>query len=163
MEGRKRLHSRDRWIESDTVVDFRVSTTKPRVWIACSQKACAAPRPEDCMPMDAVPPAGSTEKSTNIAKQPSKSHYRPVTINASTFLQQESCLPRAKDLLDHRQTRYAVRALTADGHHPMHQLLPANFRLGELYRHEGATGQPSSTGWTRLEKTHRLLGSRLAQ
>jgi hypothetical protein len=72
-------------------------------------------------------------------------------------------LPRAKDLLDHRQTRYAVRALTADGDHPTHQLLPANFRLGELYRHEGATGQPSSTGWTRLEKTHRLLGSSLAQ
>jgi hypothetical protein len=45
----------------------------------------------------------------------------------------------------------------------MHQLLPANFRLGELYRHEGATGQPSSTGWIRLEKTHRLLGGRLIQ
>jgi hypothetical protein len=80
-----------------------------------------------------------------------------------TFLQQESCLPCAKDLLDHRQTRYAVRALTADGDHPTHRLLPTNFRLGELYRHEGATGQPSSIGWTRLEKTHRLLGDRLAQ
>jgi hypothetical protein len=76
-----------------------------------------------------------------------------------TFLQQ----PCAKDLLDHRQTRYAVRALTADGDHPTHRLLPTNFRLGELYRHEGATGQPSSIGWTRLEKTHRLLGDRLAQ
>jgi hypothetical protein len=80
-----------------------------------------------------------------------------------TFLQQESCLPYAKDLLDHRQTRYAVRALTADRDHPTHQLLPDNFRLGELYRHEGATGQPSSTSWIRPEKTHRLLGSRLAQ
>jgi hypothetical protein len=80
-----------------------------------------------------------------------------------TFLQQESCLPRAKDLLDHRQTKYAVRALTADWNHPTHQLLPANFRLSELYRQEGAIGQPSSPGWTRLEKTHRLLGSRLAQ
>jgi hypothetical protein len=37
-----------------------------------------------------------------------------------------------------------VHTLTADGDHPTHQLLPANFRLGELYRHEGATGQPSS-------------------
>lgn len=79
------------------------------------------------------------------------------------FLQQESCLPRAQDLLDHRQTRYAVRALNVVGHHPTHQLLPANFRLGELYRHEGALGQPSSIGWTRPEKTHRLFGSRLAQ
>ena len=69
----------------------------------------------------------------------------------------------AKDLLDHRQTRYAIRALSADGDHPTHQFLPTNFRLGELYRHEGATGQQSSTGWTRPEKTHRLLGSRLAQ
>jgi hypothetical protein len=59
--------------------------------------------------------------------------------------QQKLCLPYAKDLLDHRQTRYAVRALTANGDHPMHQLLLANFRLGELYRYEGATGQPSST------------------
>jgi hypothetical protein len=33
----------------------------------------------------------------------------------------------------------------------------------ELYRHEGATGQPSSTGWTRPEKMHRSLGSGLAQ
>jgi hypothetical protein len=72
-------------------------------------------------------------------------------------------LPRAKDLLNNRQTRYAVRALTASGDHPTHQLLPANFCLGELYRHDGATGQLSSTGWIRLEKTHRLLGGRLAQ
>ena len=79
------------------------------------------------------------------------------------FLWQESRLPRAQDLLDYRQTRYAIRALNADGDHPTHQLLPANFRLGELYRHEGATGQPSSTGWTRLEKMHRSFGSRLAQ
>jgi hypothetical protein len=85
---------------------------------------------------------------------------RPTPLD---FLQQESCLPFAKDLLDHRQTRYAVRALSADRDHPTHQLLPTNFRLGELYRHGGATGQQFSTGWTRLEKTHRLLGSRLAQ
>jgi hypothetical protein len=45
-----------------------------------------------------------------------------------------------------------VCALTADGDHPTHQLLPTNFRLDELCRHEGATGQPSSTGWSRLEK-----------
>jgi hypothetical protein len=56
-----------------------------------------------------------------------------------------------------------VRVLTADSDHPTHQLLPANFHLGELYRHEGATGQLSSTGWTRLENTHRLLGGRLIQ
>jgi hypothetical protein len=79
------------------------------------------------------------------------------------FLQGQSCLPSAKDLLDQRQTRYAVRALNADGDHPTHQLLPANFRLGELYGYEGGTPQPSSIGWTRPKKTHRLFGSRLAQ
>jgi hypothetical protein len=46
---------------------------------------------------------------------------------------------------------------------PTHQLLPANFRLGELHRNEGATGQPSSIGGTRPEKTHRSFRSRLAQ
>lgn len=62
------------------------------------------------------------------------------------FLQTASCLPSAQDLLDHRQTKFAMRALSADGDHPTHQLLPANFRFGELHRHEGATGQPSSIG-----------------
>ncbi|KAL1581840.1 hypothetical protein WHR41_09430 [Cladosporium halotolerans] len=79
------------------------------------------------------------------------------------FLREAACLPSARDLLDYRQTRYAVRALNADGDHPTHQLLPANFRLGELHRHDGATGQPSSIGWTKLEKTHRSFGGRLAQ
>ena len=79
------------------------------------------------------------------------------------FLQTASCLPDAQDLLDHRQTKFAMRALNANGGHPTHQLLPANFRFGELHRHEGATGQPSSIGWTRPEKTHRSFGSRLAQ
>jgi hypothetical protein len=79
------------------------------------------------------------------------------------FLQSQSCLPSAKELLDQRQTRYAVRALSADGDHPTHRLLPANFRLGELYGYESGTPQPSSIGWTRPEKTHRLFGSRLAQ
>lgn len=79
------------------------------------------------------------------------------------FLRDAAHLPSARDLLDYRQTRYAVRALRADGDHPTHQLLPASFRFGELHRHEGATGQPSSIGWTRPEKTHRSFGSRLAQ
>lgn len=79
------------------------------------------------------------------------------------FLQTASCLPDAQDLLDHRQTKFAMRALNANGGHPTHQLLPANFRFGELHRHEGATGQPSSIGWTKPEKTHRSFGSRLAQ
>ena len=79
------------------------------------------------------------------------------------FLQTASCLPDAQDLLDHRQTKFAMRALSANGDHPTHQLLPANFRFGELHRHEGATGQPSSTGWTRPEKALRSFGSRLAQ
>ena len=79
------------------------------------------------------------------------------------FLQTASGLPSAQDLLNHRQTKFAMRALGADGDHPTHQLLPANFRFGELHRHEGATGQPSSVGWMRLEKTHRSFGSRLAQ
>jgi hypothetical protein len=56
-----------------------------------------------------------------------------------------------------------ARALSANGDHPTHQLLPANFRVGELYGYEGATLQPSSIGWARPEKTHRLFGSRLAQ
>jgi hypothetical protein len=80
-----------------------------------------------------------------------------------SFLWRESCLPRAQDLLDYRQVRYAVRALDADGDHPTHQILPANFRLGELYRHEGATGHPSSTGWIRPEMTNQSFGSRFAQ
>lgn len=79
------------------------------------------------------------------------------------FLQTASCLPNAQDLVDHRQTKVAMRALNADGDHPTHQLLPTNFRFGELHRHEGATGQPSSIRWTRPEKTHRSFGSRLAQ
>jgi hypothetical protein len=79
------------------------------------------------------------------------------------FLQGQSCLPSTKDLLDQRQTRYAVRALGGDSDHPTHQLLPANFRLGELYGYEGGTPQPSSIGWTKPEKAHQLFGSRLAQ
>lgn len=39
----------------------------------------------------------------------------------------------------------------------------ANFRVDELYGYEETTVQPSSIGWTRPEKTHRLFGSRLAQ
>jgi hypothetical protein len=80
-----------------------------------------------------------------------------------TFLWEASCLPAARDLLDHRQSRFAARALSADGDHPTHQLLPANFRFGELHRHVGATGQQSSIGWMRPDKTHRSFGSRLAQ
>ena len=72
-------------------------------------------------------------------------------------------MPDAQDLLDYHQTKFAMQALNANRDHPTHQLLPANFRFGELYCHEGATGQPSSIGWTRLEKTHRLFASRLAQ
>jgi retron-type reverse transcriptase len=71
-----------------------------------------------------------------------------------TFLWEASCLPTARDLLDHRQTRFAARALNADGDHPTHQLLPANFRFGDLHCHEGATGQQSSIGWMRPDKTH---------
>lgn len=78
------------------------------------------------------------------------------------FLREAACLPSARNLHDYRQTRYAVRALSAAGDHPTHQLLPANFRFGELHRHEGAIGQPSSIGWTKPE-THRSLGGRPAQ
>jgi hypothetical protein len=72
-------------------------------------------------------------------------------------------LPYAVDLLDSRQARYAVRALSAPQDHPTHQLLPANFRVGQLYRHEGAKGHLSSIGWLSHDKTHRTLGGRLAQ
>lgn len=44
--------------------------------------------------------------------------------------------------LSYRQTKFAMRALNANVDHPTHQLLPANFRFGELHRYEGATGQP---------------------
>jgi hypothetical protein len=54
-------------------------------------------------------------------------------------------------------------ALSADGDHLTHQLLPANFHSGELYGNEGATSQPSRIDWTRLEKTHWLFRRRLAQ
>jgi hypothetical protein len=56
-----------------------------------------------------------------------------------------------------------VSALNADGAHPTHQLLRTNFRLGELYGYESATAHPFSMGWTKPERTHQLLGSRLAQ
>lgn len=78
-------------------------------------------------------------------------------------LLEAASLPRAQDLLDYRQTRYAMRALAAPRDHPTHQLLPANFRVGQLYRHEGARGYLSSDGWLRPDKTHRRLGGRLAQ
>jgi hypothetical protein len=72
-------------------------------------------------------------------------------------------LPYARDLLDHRQTRYAVRALSADGDHPTHRLLFPNFPVGELYGYEYDTAHPPSICWTRPEKMHRLSGSRLPQ
>lgn len=74
-----------------------------------------------------------------------------------------ACLPRAEELLDYRQRRFAVRALTAPQEHPTHQLLPGNFRMGQLHRHEGARERLSSIGWLDPDKTHRTLGGRLAQ
>lgn len=79
------------------------------------------------------------------------------------FLMEAARLPTAQDLLDQRQTRFAMRALNASGEHPTHQLLPANFRFSELHRYEGATGQQSSIGWMRPEKMHQSFRSRLAQ
>jgi hypothetical protein len=46
---------------------------------------------------------------------------------------------------------------------PTHQLLPANFRTGQLYRQEGARGRLSSVGWLNSDKLHRALRGRLAQ
>jgi hypothetical protein len=108
-------------------------------------------------------PAGPPKEAAAVAEQPSESHHRLVEFHASDVPPARVVLASCQDLLDHRQIRYAVRALNTDGHHPIHQLLPANFRLGELYRHEGATGQPWSIGWTRPERIHRLFGSRLAR
>jgi hypothetical protein len=108
-------------------------------------------------------PTRLSEEAAAAAQQPSKSHYRLIEVYASSLPQDQACLPCAKELLDPRETRYLVRALSADGDHLTHQLLPANFRLGELYEHESPIRHPSSTGWTRPEKTHRLFGSRLAQ
>jgi hypothetical protein len=78
-------------------------------------------------------------------------------------LLEAALVPKANNLLDHRQARYVARALGAPQDHPTHQILPSDFRIGELYRHREATGYLSSTGWLRPEKTHRSLGSRLAQ
>jgi len=72
-----------------------------------------------------------------------------------------ACLPRRdSSISDRLGMRYT---LSADGDHLTHQLLPANFRSGELYGNEGATSQLSRIDCTRPEKTHRLFGSRLAQ
>lgn len=79
------------------------------------------------------------------------------------FLQCQACLPGARDLLNRRQTRYAVRALNTDGEYLTHQLLPVNFRLDGLYDHRGGTTQSNSTGWTRPEMMHQLFGSKVAQ
>lgn len=62
------------------------------------------------------------------------------------FMLRAACLPHAGDVLDRRHTRFAVRALSAAQDHPTHQLLPANFRFDEEYRHEGVIGHPSSIG-----------------
>lgn len=63
-----------------------------------------------------------------------------------------ACLPRAVDLFDHRQTRYAVRELSAPQDQPIHQLLPANSHVGQLYGHEGARSYLSSVGWLTMTK-----------
>lgn len=107
-------------------------------------------------------PEGPTEEATTVIEQSSNGHDGLAEINTTGLLPAEACLPCARKLLDHRQTRHAVRALSADGDHPTHQLLPANFRFRELYRYGGATGQLSSIGLTRPEKTRRSFGGRLA-
>ena len=86
-----------------------------------------------------------------------------LRLTPRAFLQTAACLPTAQDLLDHRQTKFAMRALSAAGDHSTHQLLPASFRFGELHCHKGTTGQPSGISWTSPEKTHRSFGSGLAQ
>ena len=109
---------------------------------------------------------GQQDRLNKLQVQPNRQARAITGLLISTplaFLRDHVCLPPTKNLLDHRQTRYAVRALSANGDHPAHQLLPANFRLSELYGYESATVQPSSIGWARPEKTHRLFGSRLAQ
>jgi len=109
---------------------------------------------------------GQQDRLNKLQLQPNRQARAITGLLRSTplaFLRDHVCLPPTKNLLDHRQTRYAVRALSANGDHPAHQLLPANFRLSELYGYESATVQPSSIGWARPEKTHRLFGSRLAQ
>ena len=55
-----------------------------------------------------------------------------------------TCLPRAEELLDYRQRRFAVRALAAPQEHSTHQLLPGNLRMGQLHRHEGTRERLSS-------------------
>jgi hypothetical protein len=60
-----------------------------------------------------------------------QSQSRAITgLTRSTplaLLQGQACLPCAREFLGHRQTRYAMRALSADCDHPIHQLLPVNF------------------------------------
>jgi hypothetical protein len=75
-------------------------------------------------------------------KQPSKSHHRLVKVDDSIInLKKNRTYPCVKDLLNNRRTRHAVRLLDMGGGHPTHQFQPAKFRLWELHRHEGVTGQ----------------------
>lgn len=79
------------------------------------------------------------------------------------LLHQDARLPRAKNLLEYCQTSYAIRALMVNEDYPTYRLLHANFRFGEIYRHEAATGQPLSTGWLTTENINRSFGSRLTR
>jgi hypothetical protein len=104
----------------------------------------------------------SRKAFATAAKQSSKNHHRLLLSMPIPTLLTAACLPRAEELLDYRQRRFAVRALAAPQEHPTHQMLPANFRMGQLYRHEGARDRLSSVGWLKSDKTHRTLGGRLA-
>jgi hypothetical protein len=75
----------------------------------------------------------------------------------------EACLPRAHDILDHRQTQFAMRALAAPQDYPTHQRLPTDFGIEQLYRHEGARDHLSSDDWLRPDKTRRTLGGSFTQ
>lgn len=74
-----------------------------------------------------------------------------------------ACLPRAEELLDYRQRRFAVRAVAAPQEHPTHQLLPADSRMGQSYRCEGARGRLSSVGRLDSEKNSPNAWGRRAQ
>jgi hypothetical protein len=95
--------------------------------------------------------AGSLQRLINGQARAATGMLSSTPIND---LLQAACLSSAVEVLDYRQIRYALQALSAPQDHPTHRLLPASFRIGELYRHSRATAgaPPSSVGWVKTDR-----------
>lgn len=77
------------------------------------------------------------------------------------FLQEESGIPKAEELLNYRQNLFTLRALQKPAFHPSNDLLPSTFRFGEM---DAQPGQYSETNldWEK-DTRQRGLGKHLAQ